>query len=276
MEPRGARLKKIRLEKGLSLEEAHKKTKIHLNILQAIEEDSFINLNPVYIQGFLKIYCEFLGVSPEDYIREDKDKVAPAGLSKSKDEPRRSQSPKNLIPTAASLKLKKFFTFSLVILFIIFAIVLTRIFLSSHKFSFPKREARPANVVLSKKSTKPKPKPANVAQKSLSIPLPKVKKAEHSANAQKEGVSLVGVSLSVYAKEDCYIDVKLDGKLIFKNILKKDNRESWQAKEKIELSLGNAAGVDLEVNGKLMPPLGRRGQILKNILITKDTLDIPR
>lgn len=84
------------------------------------------------------------------------------------------------------------------------------------------------------------------------------------------------MSLSVYAKEDCYIDVKLDGKLIFKNVLKKDNRESWQAKEKIELSLGNAAGVDLEVNGKLMPTLGRRGQILKNILITKDTLDIPR
>ena len=54
METIGAKLKKIRLEKGLTLEEAHKQTKIHLNILKAIEDESLVNFNPVYIKGFLK------------------------------------------------------------------------------------------------------------------------------------------------------------------------------------------------------------------------------
>ena len=36
----GEKIKSARLQKGLSLEEVHKKTKIHLNILKAIEEDS--------------------------------------------------------------------------------------------------------------------------------------------------------------------------------------------------------------------------------------------
>jgi hypothetical protein len=38
----------------------------------------------------------------------------------------------------------------------------------------------------------------------------------------------------------------------------------------MELSLGNAQAVELEINGKLIPPLGRKRQSLKNILITKD------
>src|SRR3989338_4514467 len=68
MESAGEKLKKLRLEKGLSLEEAHKKTKIHLNILKAIEGDTITNLNPIYLKGFLKIYCNFLGVNPNEYI----------------------------------------------------------------------------------------------------------------------------------------------------------------------------------------------------------------
>ncbi|MFH1398181.1 MAG: helix-turn-helix domain-containing protein [Candidatus Omnitrophota bacterium] len=278
MDSRGARLKKIRLEKGLNLEEAHKKTKIHLNVLKAIEEDSFINLSPIYIHGFLKIYCEFLEVNPDDYISDYKEKPQiSAGLAKSKEEelPRRQASLK-LIPSAAALKLKKVFILILGILFIIAALAIAKNILSKFKFNLPKKSLNPATANLPIKKTSLQSKLVDAAGKKISIPLSKVKKAEINKSGKKEGISIVGVSLSVYAKEDCYVDVRLDGKLIFKNILKKDNRESWKAKEKIELSLGNAGGVDLEVNGKVLPALGRRGQIVKNILITKDTLDIPR
>ncbi len=70
METIGAKLKKIRLEKGLTLEEVHKQTKIHLNILRAIEEESLVNFSPVYIKGFVKIYCNFLGINPSEYMSE--------------------------------------------------------------------------------------------------------------------------------------------------------------------------------------------------------------
>ena len=72
MEPIGEKLKKARLEKGLTLEEVHRKTKIHLNVLKAIEEGSLVNFSPVYIKGFLKIYCKFLGIEYSDSLFDHK------------------------------------------------------------------------------------------------------------------------------------------------------------------------------------------------------------
>jgi hypothetical protein len=68
------------------------------------------------------------------------------------------------------------------------------------------------------------------------------------------------------------MQVRVDGKVAFQNILKKSRAESWQAKERIVLSVANAGVVDLEVNGKLISNLGRRGQALKNITVTKEGL----
>jgi hypothetical protein len=72
------------------------------------------------------------------------------------------------------------------------------------------------------------------------------------------------------------MQLKSDGKVVFQGVLKKGRFESWQANTKMELSLGNAGVVELEVNGKLISNLGRRGQALKNILITKEGLAIKR
>ena len=70
--------------------------------------------------------------------------------------------------------------------------------------------------------------------------------------------------------------MKIDGQTIFRNVLKKGHFEYWEAKKEIEFSLGNAGGVDVEVNGKLFSPLGRRGQVIKNIKITKEGLAVPK
>lgn len=62
----GERLKAIRGEAGLSLEEAEKGTEIQKKYLQAIEEGNYSFLPAsVYIKSYLKVYAEFLQVSPE-------------------------------------------------------------------------------------------------------------------------------------------------------------------------------------------------------------------
>ncbi|TAM38272.1 helix-turn-helix domain-containing protein, partial [bacterium] len=70
LETAGARLKKIRQERGLSLEDIQKKTKIHFNVLRAIEGDSISDLSPVYLKSFIKIYCNYLGLDPKEFIGE--------------------------------------------------------------------------------------------------------------------------------------------------------------------------------------------------------------
>jgi hypothetical protein len=76
--------------------------------------------------------------------------------------------------------------------------------------------------------------------------------------------------VGIRARENCWIKAKVDGKVVFADILKKGRFESWQGKEKIELSLGNAGGIDLQLNDKLISPLGRKGQAIKHLVITKE------
>lgn len=260
MESTGARIKKLRQELGISLEEVHKKTKIHLNILKAIEEDSLVNFSPVYIKGFLKIYCKFLRVNPKDFISGYKD---PQDIVKYRPDTKEKYAsfiktiPAKLSSFRLSRKIKLFFIAILIIIFI--AMVL---------FNLGKAISSKRSSQKIKKTQSTELKKANTV---INTPKPKTLEV---LTPNKD--TTFGIRLGIRAKEDCWIRLKADGKVIFQNILKKGRQESWQVKERIELSLGNAGVVDLEVNGKIIPPLGRRGQALKNILITKNGLSVLR
>ena len=105
MESPGAKLKKIRLGKGITLEEVQRNTKIQLNILKAIEGDSFTDISPVYLKGFLKIYCRFLGQDYNGYISEYKSLQSQIKEEiKPKEVPKKEKKPHPLIKSA-SLKL---------------------------------------------------------------------------------------------------------------------------------------------------------------------------
>lgn len=242
METIGAKLKKIRLEKGLTLEEVHKQTKIHLNILRAIEEESLVNFSPVYIKGFLKIYCNFLGLNPSECIAENRQVQPPVKTLP------QEQNKKMSLPIAGMPKMT-------VLMVAVLVIVVIGLFnLGKSMVAVPK-QAKKKEAAKLQKSKRPSP----------------VLKSQ-----QKEQAVFSEIRLGIRAKEDCWIQLKADGKVIFQNILKKGRFENWQAKEKIEFSLGNAGAVELEVNGKIIPALGRRGQAVKNILLTKAGLSTSR
>jgi cytoskeletal protein RodZ len=75
----GERLKKVREEAGLSLEEAEIGTQVRLKYLEAIENGQYSILpGPVYIENFLRKYATWLGVSEEfviDVYRHKEQKV---------------------------------------------------------------------------------------------------------------------------------------------------------------------------------------------------------
>ncbi len=63
MQSVGEKLRDARLGKNLSLEEVYRVTKIHLPVLEALEQDRAHNfLSFVYIKGFLKTYAQYLGL----------------------------------------------------------------------------------------------------------------------------------------------------------------------------------------------------------------------
>jgi len=271
----GVRLKKVRLEKGITLEEAHKKTKIHLDILKALEEDSVVNLNPIYVKGFLKIYCNFLKVDPHEYITDYKESATTAQIVKVVEKEDRAESfiktpsRKSIFPSPATTKkiIRIFFIVIIVITAVNILFNLGRMI--GHRFT-SRRAKLPAVGLVRKEKKSQVIKP----QKSI-VSTNKAGVAERQVSSKVDEIT-VGIRLAIRAKEDSWIKIKADGRTVFQTVLKKGRSESWEAKDKIELSLGNAAGVDLEINGKLIPSLGRRGQVIKNILITKEGLSIKR
>ena len=291
MESVGARIKKLRLEKGLTLEDVHKKTNLHLSVLKAIEEDSLINLSPVYVRGFLKIYCNFLEVDLAQIMPDYTETKQPGVVTAAYQTDTQAESVSHLKVTASPFKpvsfklpainlpamklptVKPKIIFGVALGFIVLLVLFNLGKSISSRKSLP-RKADPAAAAVAKpvkKAVSSKTKKAAAAPKAqapAAAPAPK-----KAADVPRPEV-LSGVRLSILAKEDCWINLKSDGKVVFHGTLKKGRTETWQAKEKIELSVTNAGVINLEVNGRLITNLGRKGQALKNISITKDGLTV--
>ncbi|MCX5707052.1 MAG: DUF4115 domain-containing protein [Candidatus Omnitrophica bacterium] len=274
LEVLGTRLKQTRLEKGLSLEEVQKKTKVHINILKAIEGDSLTNLSPIYLKGFLKIYCKFLGVDAKEYLSDYKDpEPLSVGVPKTttfvtRNKPVKSPPPsffKNAGIKLGSLRPNK--RIKTVFIFVLIVIILGVVLFNLGKFISSKHKA--VVIPVSRMETRIKLAPK---QKVL-VAFQKPKADGLKITKEASG----GIILVISARENCLVFVKSDGRVVFHRVLEKGRSESWKAKEKIELTLGNAAAVELTVNGQRFSRLGRKGQPLRNVVITeKDGLRIPR
>ncbi|MCX5697610.1 MAG: DUF4115 domain-containing protein [Candidatus Omnitrophica bacterium] len=268
-ESTGARLKKIRLEKGLSLEEAHKKTKMHMRVLKALEEDNLVNVNPVYVRGFLKIYCKFLGVDPAVFP-DYKEPVRSMRTHHAQTEniSIKIKSPARLLK-ADFLKPylnKRILVWALsAAVFILMLFVLGK-FIASRRSRNIIPQARYAGVSQKRpvgfEPIKPR---ANYAFSAGASGQAKITKEPKSEAAMSPGVRLV-----MRARQDCYIQLKTDGHTAFHGTLKKGKSETWTAKEKIEFSLSNASAVSLELNGEPVPLLAKKKRILKNVQVTRD------
>lgn len=81
------------------------------------------------------------------------------------------------------------------------------------------------------------------------------------------------VMLDLMAREATWLSVSSDGKPVFSGTLKAHETKTIGGKQFAKLKIGNAAGVDVRLNGKLLGPLGARGQVLI-VLFTPDNFEI--
>jgi transcriptional regulator with XRE-family HTH domain len=78
MQTLGQKLKAKRTEKKLTTSEAARLTRIKIQHVEALERDDFSSIAaPAYAKGFLRIYCDLLGLDPVPLIDEYLEKHAP-------------------------------------------------------------------------------------------------------------------------------------------------------------------------------------------------------
>jgi hypothetical protein len=78
--------------------------------------------------------------------------------------------------------------------------------------------------------------------------------------------------LTLTAEADCWVEVRADGATVVNRVLAQGESQTFEARGELVLSVGNAGGVSIRVNDRQALPLGRSGEVRKNIVITKQNL----
>ena len=81
------------------------------------------------------------------------------------------------------------------------------------------------------------------------------------------------VLLDLTAREETWVSVSSDGKPVFSGILAANQTKTVAGKGSAKIRVGNAAGLEVRLNGKLLGPLGHRGQVLI-VVFTPDNFQI--
>jgi cytoskeletal protein RodZ len=81
------------------------------------------------------------------------------------------------------------------------------------------------------------------------------------------------VLLDLLAHEETWLSVSSDGKPVFSGLLQPNQSKVIEGKEFAKIRVGNAGGLEVRLNGRLLGPLGNRGQVLV-VLFTPDNFQI--
>lgn len=281
METLATLFRQTREKKGLSLKDVEVATRLPLRYLEVLEGKGDRRLlgDYAYLIPFVRTYATYLGLDPtaavtqfisELHGREAKETqlehVAPV--------PRSS-------PWTVPLV-------SLVALFIVFVYLWQRDNLSSWQPQQPAREEPLSPPPLSDAiavaprerlagpgvpavplSTTPAPsaslKTAAVETPPESPPPTPPSPPPAPAPAGPSPSASPPYSLRIEAKEPTWIRVVIDNQQQKDVLLKPGEKVEWTAQGGFNLTVGNAGGIRLTLNGKELPPLGKSGQVLRNV-----------
>jgi hypothetical protein len=79
--------------------------------------------------------------------------------------------------------------------------------------------------------------------------------------------------LKLSATERTWLSISSGGKEIFAGTLQPSESKTLTGLERATMKVGNAGGIEVRVNGKVIGPLGTRGQVL-TIKITPQDFEI--
>ena len=222
----GDALRAARDERGVPLAEAAEVTRIHERYLQALEDGEPLDYFPgnAYARFFLRDYAEYLGLEPGPLIRSFDDTAAEEPLQP-------MQKPVRTSPGRRGWR----FSAALTVVALIAIAVTSRV--GGSPVSSP--VASVAGAPAAGSNPPPGPSVTNVAGAPSAAP------------------TVVGVHAVMRITERCWVKATKDGRLALAETLEPGRTVRLRANRTLELTLGNAAGAILTVNGRRIATGGR-------------------
>jgi cytoskeletal protein RodZ len=249
-------LQRARLDQGIDLATAAAHTKIKAKYLQAIEDDDRKSLpGGFFYKSFVHQYATFLGVDTTA-IDAEVDRVLSADAPLPLPGAAR-QRPVKL--SSRSWTGRTYFSYAALILLLV---ACARIDGWWHK----------SGTVLENTSRRSAPSPA-----TEQVPLASFSQVAAgpasvaAAPRQDEPAASAGsiVELALTATEETWLSIYSDGAPVFSGILEANQTKTIEGKEFAKMRVGNAAGLEVRLNGKPLGSLGTHGQV-RDLMFTSD------
>ena len=241
----GEDLRRERLIRDVSLEEISAATKISVRLLTALEKSDVGKLPaPVFTRGFIRAYSKHLGLDPDEMVNAYLADVAP---DKGKDAPSRKGRVRSRFLRGRRAAAGTIVVSVAGILLLLGLIVRPQ----RHNAPVAERVARPVESV-SFKNVAVSPGPAPSIQ---------------DAPDPQPSVTPAGVSMLLEFDQDSWTEVSADGTTVFSGLIKRGESRRFEAREGFRLTLGNAGGVRVTVDGRALEPLGAAGQVVRNLAV---------
>ncbi len=237
----GEELRRERLIREVSLEEISAATKISVRLLTALEASDVGKLPaPVFTRGFIRAYSRHLGLDADEKINAYLADLAP---EKSREAGKRRTGSRFLRGRRAAAST--------------IVVSVTAVLLLLGLIARPERRSAAADPIAQRRTA-----PA-VSFKNVAVspgPAPVIQDAREAAAGKST------VSMELEFEQDSWTEVTTnDGQPIFSGLARRGTRQRFESQDGFRLTLGNAGGVKVTVDGRALEPLGGAGQVVRNL-----------
>lgn len=251
----GAWLRHQREARGVTLREIADASKISLRYLEALERDRLDVLPaPVFAKGFLREYARVVGLDPDEAVNlyllalARQSDQEPASGETPVTPPRRNAAPSNLgyglLLTLA------------VVLFLGIAAVLSF-------WAGRRREARPVVPAPEALATYTAPVPAEPPEPTPAPSAPTATPEVPAADAPGP------LRVTLEFNEDCWVEFVVDGRRRTSELRASGETLQLEAEQSVLLTLGNARGVRVEVDGQPFALPANAARVVRDLRIER-------
>ncbi len=256
----GKVLQGARLEQRLDLPTVSARTKMSVRYLEAIEADDRRSLpSGFFYKSFVDQYARFLGLDTQEINAEvERLLSADAPLPLPGYE---SVVSRNVAPMIRSRRFAPRRALISLVALVTVVVGCSGIYAWWHQGKFGGFRTQAA------RSAPPPTTPAAFSRDSAPQKPGRTEEPESTATAGYK------VLLNLVAREETWLSISSEGKKLFSGVLAANQTKTVAGKESAWMKVGNAAGLEVRLNGKLLAPLGGRGQVLV-VVFTPDKFQI--
>ena len=264
--PVGERLRRARLERGLSLEQVSKHTKVQPWILDAIERDDLSRIpGGVFIRGYLTSFARAIGLDPIDIVTAHFG--APPAPADPEPPPPVVEPPR---PTGTPL-----WQMAVIVAAVITVGVLWRG--AARRDAHPVAASKPASAASSRTSEQPEPSQNRVAAPTATTGVVAAAApidTQHLSETKPISAGNAPLVVELHATGEAWIEATVDGERKAYRLFNQGETLRLDGQKEVRLLVGDAGAVTYTVNGKPAPPLGGPG-IVRSVVISGDSSGIP-